>query len=299
MSVEGGSQDYHQYIEMRGHKYHPSGKNYLPSDESEHERTQFQHRMYKMVLDGQLLTSKLTGNIKTVVDVGPGPTGIWIKEFAQAYPEMQITGLDIEPIQHCGDLPKNIKLVVQDAEEPWDIEEGSVDFVHVREITQGVRDWSAVLAQAFRALRPGGLLEMSDTRQRVFDFDGTFGETVPMLSVEKVIHDMAEAIGIDLDPVPNLPHWLDYVGFERVAQRTEILPVGDWAKDEKLKRRAEVFADLLVNHYGYENRVARLFATVGRPPEQFEATLKRVQKEVMTSEFKMYGTIVFTTAKKP
>jgi tRNA G46 methylase TrmB len=56
------------------------------------------HHKYLLLLDGKLLLAPVTKNIETVLDIGTG-TGIWAIDFADEFPETNIIGTDLSPIQ--------------------------------------------------------------------------------------------------------------------------------------------------------------------------------------------------------
>ena len=177
-------------------------------------------------------------NAKLIVDIGTG-TGRWVVEMAARYPGAKILGIDIAPIQSKL-VPQNVRFEVADVEEPWTIVPDSVDFIHVRSLAGMIRNWPALLAQAFDKLRPGGLLEVTDVRGRVLDFDGKFGEDEVTPHLSRLFQEMASKEGTIFDTASQIPGWLHDEGFEKVAQRTEILPLGAWPKDKKLRAREKL-----------------------------------------------------------
>ena len=159
--------------------------------------------------------------------------------MAARYPGAKILGIDIAPIQSKL-VPQNVEFEVADVEEPWTMAPASVDFVHVRSLAGMIRNWPALLAQAFDKLRPGGLLEVTDVRGRVLNFDGKFGEDEVTPHLSRLFQEMASKEGTIFDTASQIPGWLHDEGFEKVAQRTEILPLGAWPKDKKLRAREKL-----------------------------------------------------------
>ena len=47
-------------------------------------------------------------------------------------------------------MPANCKFEVEDAEQPFARPTDHFDFVHVRNLAQGITDWPAFVAQIFR-----------------------------------------------------------------------------------------------------------------------------------------------------
>lgn len=93
-----------------------------------------------------------------ILDIGTG-TGIWAIEMADTYPDAQVTGTDLSPIQP--DLvPPNCVFEIDDATLDWTWDDGHFDFVHVREMFGSIRDWPAFFAEARRCTKPGGWVEI-------------------------------------------------------------------------------------------------------------------------------------------
>lgn len=159
--------------------------------------------------------------------------------MAARYPGASIIGLDIAPIQ-AKLVPENVRFEIADVETPWNIDPESVDFIQVRALAGMIRDWPALTAQAFEKLKPGGFLEITDIRGKVLDFDRKFGEDEITPNLTKLFQQMAAGIGTIFDPAPRIPGWLHDEGFEKVAQQTEIIPLGRWPRDKKLRAREKL-----------------------------------------------------------
>lgn len=240
--------DQENYIEAYGHKFHCSGNIYFPFDESEQKHMHARHRLLRLCLDGALTLTRLSPETKEILDIGTG-TGAWAVEMAARYPGAKITGIDISRIQGSI-VPENLTYLIADVEEPWTVEPESVDFVHIREVAGGIRDWQRLTEQAHCALRPEGLIEMTEIRSTIHDFDGKFADAEVCPAYSRLIRTLADKVGMDSDPAPKFPDWLHEAGFERVSQRTEILPVGDWAPDRKLRTRQKLVNEITKLYLG-------------------------------------------------
>lgn len=221
-----------------------------PYSDREQYIVRARHELMKTVLDGALTVSKLPPDTRNVIDVGCG-FGPWATDVARQYPGARVTGMDLAPITATDDAPANLRFVEADVNAPWAFAApASADLVHMRALTESIAHWPFALGQAFGALRPGGVVEINELRPVFFDFDGQFAVTAAFPELLDMYLQLAASIGIDLDPIPKLPGWLNDAGFERIAQRSEILPLGLWPKDGKLRRRAELYTDLMLNGGG-------------------------------------------------
>lgn len=169
--------------------------------------------------------------------------------MAARYPGASIIGIDIAPIQ-AKLVPENVTFEIADVEQPWNIEPESVDFIQVRGLAGMIRDWQALAAQAFEKLKPGGLFEITDVRGKVLDFDGKFGEDEITPNLTKLFQQLATNVGTIFDPAPLVPGWLNDEGFEKVAQQTEIIPLGRWPRDKKLRAREKMATAMSLPWFG-------------------------------------------------
>jgi SAM-dependent methyltransferase len=105
-----------------------------------------------------------------VLEIGPGPGRLLIPAAKQALPDGQAVGIDIQPTmikrlerRADGAGITNLKAIVGDAAQPH-VAEASFDVVFLcaalGEIP--IQDRAAAVAQAHRALKPGGILSITE-----------------------------------------------------------------------------------------------------------------------------------------
>ena len=83
-----------EFIHEHGHRYHRKGEALLPNDETEQNRLDLQHHIFRMLLDGGLtLTNLQRDEALQILDVGCG-TGIWAIEMGDALPNATIQGIE-------------------------------------------------------------------------------------------------------------------------------------------------------------------------------------------------------------
>ncbi|KAK8131914.1 hypothetical protein PG999_000087 [Apiospora kogelbergensis] len=277
-----------QYLALR--------KEIRPDSDTQQRLARARHRVYTTVLDGNLTCSKLPSRLKRVLDVGSG-IGCWAVDIARRHPEAQVTCLDHHAVR-LADAPANVSFLAADLNRAWPVAPNSLDLIHVRAMSDDVVSWPFVLAQALKMLRPGGQLEVAEIRPRFWDFDGLFAVTDALPEGEKMSAELSAKMGVDLDPSVNLPMWLDDAGFERAAQRSEILPVGDWSKDAKLHQRATVYREML-ELSGWEGKSRQLFVSSGWDLPRYTALVNRMKESIMSGGVRVYMTAVFTTCRRP
>ncbi|KAI7896581.1 S-adenosyl-L-methionine-dependent methyltransferase [Mucor mucedo] len=154
-------------IEGRYYLVSDTGSYCLPSDEVEQDRLNSQHFSLKALLGGNVLPSieTMTPRKASVLDVGCG-SGCWVMEMAIDHPEYQITGIDIADMFPTTIRPENVTFLLHNVVKgglPYP--DNSFDFVHLRLMIVAFRsgEWSTILTEIFRVLKPGGLLSVVET----------------------------------------------------------------------------------------------------------------------------------------
>ena len=64
------------------------------------------------------------------------------------YPEAEIIGIDLSPIQPTW-IPPNVRFLVDDAEADWTYAPNSLDFVHARHVCMAIKNWPRLIQQAY------------------------------------------------------------------------------------------------------------------------------------------------------
>lgn len=81
-----------------------------------------------------------------------------LRDFADEYPDCEVTGTDISPIQPTW-VPPNLRFEIEDATKPWTFTPNSFDFVHIRYLYGSIADWNELFKEAYRVTKPGGWVE--------------------------------------------------------------------------------------------------------------------------------------------
>jgi hypothetical protein len=146
-------------------------------------------------------------------------------------------------------VPPNMVIEIDDAEDDWLYKLNSVDFVHVRYMFYGIRDWPKLLGQAMkwvthafdvaanrhRVLKPGGWIELIEINVVPQSYDNTMPENSQIQELYNVLKPLGAKMGIDLDVAPKLKGFLEDAGYDSVTEEVFDLPVGDWPQDRRMK----------------------------------------------------------------
>ncbi|KAK2041695.1 S-adenosyl-L-methionine-dependent methyltransferase, partial [Colletotrichum somersetense] len=88
------------------------------------EREDMKHAMVVHLCSGKLYNAPLK-NPQRVIDVGTG-TDIWAIDMADEYPDADVVGIDLSPIQPEF-VPPNVHFLVDDADARWLYPENTFD----------------------------------------------------------------------------------------------------------------------------------------------------------------------------
>lgn len=108
--------------------------------------------------------------VHTILDLACGPGG-WVLEVARQYPEIEVSGVDISRtmVEYARAHARargfdNAQFEVMDVLKPLDFLNNSFDLVNARTLIGFIspQTWPALLREAFRVCRPGGILRLTE-----------------------------------------------------------------------------------------------------------------------------------------
>jgi ubiquinone/menaquinone biosynthesis C-methylase UbiE len=130
-----------------------------------------------------------------ILEIGPGPGRLLIPAAQRILPGGEAVGIDIqagmlERLKRRAEKANvaNLTAILGDATQPH-VAEGSFDLVYLCTVLGEVPDRPAVLKQAFRALKPGGLLSITEM----------FGD--PHYQSRSTVQRLAEEAGFQLHSI--------------------------------------------------------------------------------------------------
>jgi ubiquinone/menaquinone biosynthesis C-methylase UbiE len=194
----------------------------------------------RLVLQGRLLDQILTRgqggvlaelhghSIHHILDIACGP-GEWALEAAQAYPTMEVIGIDIsqQMIDYASEqastrkLP-NVQFQIMDATKALLFPDGSFDLVNARFISTFMPNkeaWSKLVSESRRLLKPGGVLRMTEFERGLSN--SPIHEHISSVYTQ-TLHSMERTFspdGLHLGIIPMLGAFLKDAEFERIQYK--------------------------------------------------------------------------------
>ncbi|KAJ1309761.1 hypothetical protein OPQ81_006527 [Rhizoctonia solani] len=231
----------------------------LPADEQEMKRMDIEHRMMKFIMGGKNYVgpvvdalTKVPGIQRRVLDCGTG-NGLWAIEMADEFDWVEVTGVDLAPVQprkvppNCviSSDPRTELFLTPCSFELFDLDgqrlpypDNWFDVVHARSVYTGVRHYSIFLRELARVLRPGGVAIFAEV-------DSTpFGEKKHRIPLEPrggapgwaefwdQIRRALVQLGIDVSIPSQLRSRIrETREFENIVAQEALVPIGFWPKD--------------------------------------------------------------------
>lgn len=286
------------YRRENGRTYHAykDGSYFLPNDETENDRLDFQHAIFLRSLGGKLFLAPIPDGVQEVLDVGTG-TGIWAMDFADEYPSARVTGTDLSPIQP-GFVPPNLSFYVEDMEATWS-DTRKYDFIHGRMLIGSLQDFPRFMKQAFDNLKPGGYLEMQDMVLPLACDDDSMP---PTSALYQWCHHFSDAMEKLNRPVRGMVEgykkMMEDAGFVDVVDVVHKWPTNTWPKDPEKKE---------IGMWNMENFLQGLQAAtlapftraLGWTAEEAEVFLVDVRKDIKSRKVHCYFPMHFVYGRKP
>ncbi|RGP74603.1 hypothetical protein FSPOR_1180 [Fusarium sporotrichioides] len=226
-----------EYRTINGRTYHAErgdAQYWASNDNQASEALDIIHHTSCLIMDGKLNFAPVKAP-KKVLDVGTG-TGIWAMDFGDEFPEAEVIGTDISPIQPSW-VPPNVKFEIEDFTLDWTFPNNSADFVHMRFLYGSVPDWYALYERAFQVTKPGGWVESHEGDPMGLSDDDSVKPGSAIAEWGKFFHEGGKKLGRVFSPLPdNLQEkGMKAAGFVDIQSKTIKVPVGDWPKEERLK----------------------------------------------------------------
>ncbi|KAM0083925.1 hypothetical protein ACKRZS_003870 [Fusarium odoratissimum] len=207
---------------------------FAPNDEKQKESIDISHHYLMLLLDGKLSLVPSTDDLEKVLDIGTG-TGIWAIDFADQYPNAEVIGTDLSPIQPDWVRP-DVRFELEDATSNWTWSNDRFDFVHMRYLIGAIADWGALFKEAFRCCKPGGFVESVEVNPTFLSDDETASDVMAVQTWNKLFREASNTFGRSFCEIEGDVEFLAAAGYVDLQVTDFKVPVGGWAKDSKLRQ---------------------------------------------------------------
>ncbi|KAH9856397.1 S-adenosyl-L-methionine-dependent methyltransferase [Lenzites betulinus] len=239
------------FQERRGRLFHtqPTIPYPLPFDTEEQLRQKELHEIIGCLTSSRCAEwlDSHSNEQRRVLDVGTG-TGIWVLQMAAQFPQAMFTGLDIAPIS-TRYPPANVTFQLYDIMLGLPYASSSIDIVHARMITLGVRNYQTFVDEAARVLKPGGLLSTCEWTRSLglVDRNDVLLRAPQACAFLKVLNDALRAACQFLPTMFDMQTAVGSRDDLRVVQSSFVaIPVGDWPEEQGMKALGVKYRDVLV-----------------------------------------------------
>ena len=283
------------YKFQAGRRYHAykEGSYVFPNDDKEADRLDIMHNVIKSALGG-LFWAPVKAP-KRILDIGTG-TGIWVMEIGDQFPEADVLGNDLSPIQPKW-VPPNVHFEVDDIEAPWTYAT-VFDYIHCRTMMGAISDWPGLVKNCYDFTAPGGYCEFTDFDCWLTSPDNTLEDGSALHFQNREVIRILSEMGKEPSPGKYLEKWVKEAGFEDVHVRTMPIPIGAWPKDKKLKETGSWM--YLQLYEGVESFTSYLFTTVlGFTPEQVSALAAKMRVQMKDNKVHTLMHLISVYGRKP
>ncbi|KAF5669441.1 methyltransferase [Fusarium heterosporum] len=232
-------------------------------------------------------------------DIGNAQYWYWDSDFADSFPDTQVIGTDVSPIQP-GWIPPNLRFEIEDCTQEWTFAPNSQDYIHFRWLVGSIVDWEQLFKQAYACLKPGGYIESHEALSRMDCDDGSIIEKSAMNQWGKFFIEGGKKIGRSFTIVEDgvQRSAMEKAGFVNLEEKDFKVPIGGWPKDAKMKEIGKYAQATL--EQDIEGYVLFMANTVeGWTKEEVEVYISLLRRELYMGKMHPYYQQKVVWAQKP
>ncbi|KIL85357.1 hypothetical protein FAVG1_11313 [Fusarium avenaceum] len=208
--------------------------------------------------------------IKKVIDIGTG-TGIWALDFADEYPNAEVIGTDISPIQPSW-VPPNLKFIP---------------------------DWNQFFKEAYKTCKPGGWVESFEPSGIITSDDDTVKESSALGQWGKLFIKGAKKFGMSFTVYEEelQRKAMEAAGFVDIQTHEFKTPIGNWPKDREMKEYGEFARHVFL--VDTEGAVVFVANTIGWSESEIHVYIAHVRREAKSGDHHAYYKQRVVWGRKP
>ncbi|QLI69497.1 Secondary metabolism regulator LAE1 [Metarhizium brunneum] len=243
---------------------------------------------------GRLFYSDIGKYPHKIIDIGTG-TGTWAIDVADQYPSASVVGTDLSPIQPKW-VPVNVRMYVDDCEEPDWLHGSNFDMVHFRGMAGTLRDLDRMLNRTYPHVRDGGWVEFHEFIPQILCDDGTMSEEDPVRIFFDASTQGLRTFGGEPLRALNLEETLVGAGFTNIHVITKKVPIAAWPRDKHLKTVGMFTRAVILDSLGA--LAAKPLAALGIPSEDRRALVTQVKRSLNDRRIHRYMKFVICYGQK-
>ncbi|KAI0101174.1 S-adenosyl-L-methionine-dependent methyltransferase [Daldinia grandis] len=259
----------------------------------------YHHHYLTLLLEDRLFIAPIPNHVQSVLDIGTG-SGIWSIDFAEQYPNAQVIGTDLSPMQPMW-VPPNVRFELEDCTQPWSWGESSFDFVHLRYLFGAIPDWNEFLRQAYRVTIPGGWVQSCETEVIVQCDDGSIPPDSAFNTFwNKIYDEIGGKVGMSFKPLTHNVQESAFraAGFRDIEVHDYKLPVGAWPTDHRMSEVGQYVQLTLLNDL--EGYTLMPWNTVmGENAPGYKENMSQMRRELHNRRLHGYMRTRYVYGRKP
>ena len=261
-----------------GRRYLEDVPYFLPKDNTEIQRLDFQHYVLRAILRGNYAAPiTASGSPHDILDVGTG-TGRWAIEMATLFPHANVIGMDV--VTPAADSqtaandrrPENYVFLQGSVLDGLPFPDGTFDLTHQRLLVAAIpaTRWPGVVADLVRVTRPGGWVEMVEAVPAI--------GSPAMNQLREWLVTVSMGRGVDTRITNHIGDFLQQAGAQNVRFRQVDVPLGKVGGREGVMMETNYFS----LHIGIRGIVIAQGLATG---EQFDQTMERARQEIAAGRY--------------
>ncbi|KAI1013669.1 hypothetical protein LB503_010701 [Fusarium chuoi] len=289
-----------EYRTIQGRTFHSDRhptEYFTPNDEQQSASIDINHHALTQLLSGKLFLAPIKDNVQKVLDVGTG-TGIWAIDFADEYPEAEVIGSDLSPIQPNW-VPPNVKFEIDDATLRWTWDNNTFDFIHIRYLFGAIKDWSSLFKEAYRCCAPDGWIQSAEADVHIRSDDGTTDDLDCLKLWAKLFTEGGAALGSPffVQEGDLQEKGIQSAGFTDIKSIEYKFPIGGWPRDPELASVGNYVRATLENDL--EGYTLLLWKTILQWPEdEYQVFLMEMRRFLKNKKVHAYMTVRYVYGRK-